>query len=88
MHEIAQRYVEWYRVHTNGVALREMAQRNVEWYRVHTNDVALREMAQRNVKWYTVHTNAVISTKTWNDLKPPTTTSKTSTAIRKLSKTI
>ena len=51
--------VEWYSVHTNGVAMREMAQRNVEWYSVHTNSVALREMGQRNVEWYSVHTNGV-----------------------------
>ena len=43
--EMVQRNVEWYSVHTNGVALREMAQRNVEWYSVHTNVVELREMA-------------------------------------------
>ena len=49
---MAQRNLEWYSVHTNGVALREMAQRNVEWYSVHANSVALREMAQRNVEWY------------------------------------
>ena len=54
---MAQRNVEWYSVHTNGVALREMAQRNVEWYSVHTNSVALREMARRNVVWYSVHTS-------------------------------
>ena len=42
---MAQRNLEWYSVHTFGVALREMAQRNVEWYSVHTNSVALREMA-------------------------------------------
>ena len=40
---MAQRNVEWYSVHTNGVELREMAQRNVEWYSVHINSVALRE---------------------------------------------
>ena len=34
---MAQRYVEWHSVHTNGVALRQMAQRNVEWYSVHRN---------------------------------------------------
>ena len=54
---MAQRNVEWYSVHTDGVTLREMAQRNVEWYGVHTNGVELREMAQRNVEWYSVHTN-------------------------------
>ena len=43
---MAQRKVEWYSVHTNGVELREMAQRNVEWYSVHINSVALREMAR------------------------------------------
>ena len=42
---MAQRNVEWYSVHINGVALREMAQRNVEWYSIHTNGVALREIA-------------------------------------------
>ena len=46
---MAQRNVEWYSIHTSGVALREMARRNVEWYSVHTNGVELREMAQRNV---------------------------------------
>ena len=45
---MGQRNVEWYSVHTNGVALREMAQRNVEWFR---------EMARRNVAWYSVHTS-------------------------------
>ena len=30
----------------------------------------------------------VVVTKTWNDLKPPKTTSKTSTTTRKQSKTI
>ena len=53
---MAQRNVEWYSVHTYGVALREMAQRNVEWYSVHKNSVALCEMAQRNVEWHSVHT--------------------------------
>ena len=43
---MAQRNVEWYSVHTNGVELREMAQPNVEWYSVHINSVALREMAR------------------------------------------
>ena len=56
---MAQRNLEWYSVHTYGVALREMAQRNVEWYSVHTNSVALREMAQRNFEWYSVDTNSV-----------------------------
>ena len=37
MREMAQRNVQWYSVHTNGVELREMAQRNIEWYSVHTN---------------------------------------------------
>ena len=56
---MAQLNVEWYSVHTYGVALREMAQRNVEWYSVHKNSVALCEMAQRNVEWYSVHANSV-----------------------------
>ena len=56
---MAQRNLELYSVHTNGVAWRQMAQCNVEWYSVHTNGVALREMAQRNVEWYNVHTNGV-----------------------------
>ena len=59
MREMAQRNVEWYSVHTNGVELRKMTQRNVEWYSAHTNSVALREMAQRNVEWYSVDTNGV-----------------------------
>ena len=54
--------VEWYSVHTNGVALREMAQRNVEWYSIHTNSVALREMARRNVAWYNIHVFAEYQT--------------------------
>ena len=37
LREMAQRYIEWYSVHTNSVALREMARRNVEWYSVHTS---------------------------------------------------
>ena len=49
---MAQRNVEWYSLHTNGVALREMPQRDVEWYSRHTNGVELHEMAQRNVEWY------------------------------------
>ena len=42
---MAQGNVEWYSVHTYGVALCEIAQRHVEWYSVHTNSLALREMA-------------------------------------------
>ncbi|RMX48494.1 hypothetical protein pdam_00008520 [Pocillopora damicornis] len=57
--KVRERNVEWYSVHTNGVALREMAQRNIEWYSVHTNSVALRDVGQRNFEWYSVHTNGV-----------------------------
>ena len=49
---MAQRNVDRYSVHTNGVALREMAQRNVDRYSLHTNSVALRETTQRNVDRY------------------------------------
>ena len=56
---MVQRNVEWYSVHTNGVALREMVQRNVEWYSVHTNGVTLGEMAQRKVEWSSIYTNSV-----------------------------
>ena len=47
---MAQRYVEWYSVHTNSVALREIAQRNAEWYSVQTNGVALRRIALQNIR--------------------------------------
>ena len=47
---MAQRNVEWYSVHTNGLALREMAQRNVECYSVDTNSVALCRIALQNIR--------------------------------------
>ena len=47
---MAQRNVEWYSVHTNGLALREMAQRNVECHSVDTNSVALCRIALQNIR--------------------------------------
>ncbi|RMX46946.1 hypothetical protein pdam_00011961, partial [Pocillopora damicornis] len=48
---MAQRNLEWYSVHTCGVAVREMAQRNVEWYSAHKNSVALVHTQEAELVW-------------------------------------